>query len=81
MVTANTTMMAALSDPITASGTNSLWYRITSPGFSSVFAGEHWRHGLVRWNHQKVFSARRGTGVLRCRGIGAARNQPDSRRR
>jgi hypothetical protein len=31
MVTVNTTMMAALSDPITASGTNSLRYSIATP--------------------------------------------------
>jgi hypothetical protein len=32
-VTANTTMMAALSEPMTANGTSSLRYRIATPAF------------------------------------------------
>jgi hypothetical protein len=59
-VTANTIIMAALSEPITASGTISPRYCIATPDID-LFAGKHWSSSLVRWNRKKIPKEKRGT--------------------
>jgi hypothetical protein len=70
-------MMAALSEPMTASGTISSRYFMTAPCFH-LFAGKHWRPNLVRRSPQKFFRERAepfddGLGYRRSAGFDASR--------
>jgi hypothetical protein len=71
--------MAALREPMTASGTMSLRYVIATPVLN-VFAGQELGAALVRWNPCEFFLSEHGT-ILQRAGIPEGRGSTCQRSR